>query len=408
MTNLNALDSPEPAQASVLRQLSVRAVVEALLRRGPLSRAELARVTQLSKQTISEVVRALEAGGRVGVAGQVQGALGRSAPTYELREDAALVLGIDLGGTKLHVALANLLGAVVAEAVEPTDPRGGEHVVAQIGATVDGLLRRAERAGAVLSGAAMGCPGVVDPRNGAIGIAPNILGFAEMDVVGALVARLGCPVLVENDVNLAALGERWRGCCTGVRSFALVALGTGVGMGVVAEGRLVRGARGAAGEIAYLPIGADPFDSRLYRHGTLETAVGGRAILERYRGFGGTWAEDVRTVFDRLADGDRAAEAAIDETARILVQALMAIGAVLDPERIVLGGSIGVRPEFVARVRALSASRLPFPLAIELSALGSRGTLVGAIGTAVARLHEDLFGVSGLPTAPDSAARAVA
>ena len=389
----------------MMRQLSVRSVMEAMLRRGPVSRAELARITQLSKQTISEVVRALEKSGWIGVSGQVQGALGRSAVTYELREDAAVVLGIDLGGTKLHVALANLAGTVVAEAVEPTDKRGGVHVIAQIGAMAKRLLKEAGRRGGGLSGAAMGCPGVVDPRTGAIEIAPNIPGFGEMDVVEALGRRLGCRALIENDVNLAAKGEQWQGSCRDVQTFVLVALGTGIGMGLIADGRLVRGARGAAGEIAYLPLGGDPFDSRLYRHGTLETAVGSRAILDRYRGHGGTGADDVRGVFERLAAGDKAAEAALEETARLLTQALMAVRAIIDPARIVLGGSIGVRPELIARVRALSEARLPDKLPIEPSALGARGTVVGAVATALAQLYEDLFGVAGpaelaLPAVP--------
>src|SRR4051794_20231647 len=279
VTNSARTVAPEAAPPSMMRQHSLRAVIEAMLQRGPVSRAELARMTQLSKQTISEVARALEDSGWIGVSGQVQGAVGRSAVTYELREDAAVVLGIDLGGTKLHAALANLVGTVLAEAVEPTDARGGTHVVAQIGAMAKRLLKEASRRGQTLSAAAMGCPGVVDPRTGAIEIAPNIPGLNEMDVVAALERRLGCPTRIENDVNLAAKGEQWQGSCRDVQPFVLVALGTGIGMGIVADGRLVRGARGAAGEIAYLPLGADAFDSRLYRYGTFETAVASRAIL---------------------------------------------------------------------------------------------------------------------------------
>src|SRR4051795_2362840 len=145
VTNPARTASPDAVPSSLVRQLSVRAVMEAMLRRKKLSRAELARITQLSKQTISEVVRALETNGSVAVSGRVQGAVGRSAVAYELRDDAAVVVGIDLGGTKLHVALANVVGAVVAETVERTDPRGGTHVVAQIGAVAKRLLKEAGR-----------------------------------------------------------------------------------------------------------------------------------------------------------------------------------------------------------------------------------------------------------------------
>ncbi len=370
--------------------------MQAVLQRQPVSRAELARITGLSKQTTSEVMRALEHNGWVRVRGQVQGATGRSAVTYEVQQDAAFVLGIDLGGTKLHVALANLVGAIIGEAQEPTDPRGGMHVVRQIGSITRRLSREAGLTDGLLRCAAVGSPGVFDPRTGHIGISPNIPGLEEIDVAQSLSETLGCRVLIENDVNLAAKGEQWQGCCTDAQNFAFVALGTGIGMGVVADGQLVRGARGGAGEIAYLPVGGDPFDSRGYRNGTLETAIGSVAILDRYRGFGGTEAADVRDVFEGLARGDRAAQATLDETARILAQALMAIRAILDPDRVVLGGSIGVRTELIERVRDMLGRVMTDPLPVEPSALGSRAALIGAVGVALAALHESMFGLAGL------------
>src|SRR5215471_14246182 len=126
----------------VARQQSVRLVVERLLRDRSVSRAEIARSTGLSKQTISEVMRDLERDGWVHEDGQIQGTVGRSAITYALRPDAAFVLGIDLGGTKLHVALADLQGTTVAESIEPTAGAGGAAVVAQIGRMTDVLLQR--------------------------------------------------------------------------------------------------------------------------------------------------------------------------------------------------------------------------------------------------------------------------
>jgi predicted NBD/HSP70 family sugar kinase len=373
--------------------------MQAVLQRQKVSRAELARITGLSKQTTSEVMRGLEQGGWVRVGGQTQGGVGRSAVTYEVQEKAAFVLGIDLGGTKLHVALADLVGGIVAEALEPTDPRGGVHVLAQIGTVARRLIAQAGLAPDAVRLAAIGSPGVFNPATGTIDIAPNIGGLEEIDVAGRLVAMLGCRLIVENDVNLAAKGEQWRGCCAQAQNFAFVALGTGVGMGVVAGGQLVRGARGAAGEIAYLPVGGDPFDSRGYRTGTLETAIGSVAILERYRGFGGREARDVREVFARLAQGDPAAAATLDEVARILVQALMAVRAILDPERVVLGGSIGVRMELVERVRALWRLMMPEELPIAPSALGGRATLLGAVHVALAALHETIFGM--MPDHPE-------
>src|SRR5258708_6998912 len=123
-------NAPQPG--SVARQISVRSIMEAGLRQGSGSRAELARLTGLSEQTTTEVMRGLEEGGWIRERGRKQGAVGRSAATYELQDSGAFVLGVDLGGTKIHLALANLVGGIVAEAVEPTHPQGGIEVMGQI------------------------------------------------------------------------------------------------------------------------------------------------------------------------------------------------------------------------------------------------------------------------------------
>lgn len=376
----------------VARQQSVRLVVERLLRDRSVSRAEIARSTGLSKQTISEVMRELERDGWVYEDGQIQGNVGRSAVTYALRPDAAFVLGIDLGGTKLHVALADLQGVTVAENIEATVGDGGGAVVAQIGRMTDALLQRAGVSAQRLRGGVMGSPGIVEPASGGIVIAPNIAGLDSLDVRAALRARLGIDIAIENDVNLAAIGEHWRGNSRKARTFAFIALGTGIGMGIFADGHLIRGARGAAGEVAYLPLGGDPYDARGQRLGTLETAIGSAGILARYHGLGGLPGSTVRDIFDRL-ETDEAARITIDEVGRVVTTAILAVHAILDPEIIIMGGSIGARPELKLRIDANLGRCTRAPVRIELSALGNRATLIGAIGSAIDHVHRALFGI---------------
>ncbi|UPT90044.1 ROK family transcriptional regulator [Bradyrhizobium barranii subsp. apii] len=383
---------PDAPSSPVARQQSVRLVVERLLRDRSVSRAEIARSTGLSKQTISEVMRDLERDGWVHEDGQIQGSVGRSAVTYALRPDAAFVLGIDLGGTKLHVALADLHGEIVAESIEPTSCDGGAAVVAQIDRMKDALLQRASVSAQRLRGGVMGSPGMVDPASGSIVIAPNIPGLDSLDVRAALRERLGIDVAIENDVNLAAIGEHWRGNSRKARSFAFIAVGTGIGMGIFSTGYLVRGARGAAGEIAYLPLGGDPYDARGLRFGTLETAIGSAGIVERYIGLGGAPGSTVRDVFDRLAV-EEAARVTIDEVSRILTTAILAVHSILDSEIIIMGGSIGARPELKVRIDEHLGRCMREPVRIELSALGNRATLIGAIGSAIDLVHRSLFGI---------------
>jgi predicted NBD/HSP70 family sugar kinase len=383
---------PDTGSSTFARQASVRLVIERVLRDGPISRAELARGTGLSKQTVSDVMRELARDGWVRAEGQIQGAVGRSAVTYAIRADSAFVLGIDLGGTKLHVALADLNGQIVAEMVEPTAREGGIGVVEQIGRVADELIQRAGILRQRLRAGVMGSPGIVDPASGAIVIAPNIPGLDTLGVQAALNARLGVDIAIENDVNLAAIGEHWRGNSRRTRTFAFIAIGTGIGMGIFADGHLVRGARGAAGEIAYLPLGGDPYDARGLRLGTLETAIGSAAIALRYTGLGGAPGATVREIFDRLGE-DEAARSTLDEVARIIATAILAVNSVIDPEVVVMGGSIGARPELIKRIEAHLARCMREPVRIEISALGSLATLIGAIGSAIDILHRTTFGV---------------
>jgi predicted NBD/HSP70 family sugar kinase/predicted transcriptional regulator len=377
----------------VVRQLSARVVVETVLKAGPISRAELSRATGLSKQTISEVIRELEKDGWVREQGQVQGAVGRKAVTYEICPDAAFVLGIDLGGTKIHLALADLAGTIVAEIIEPTDLRGGLNVIEQIRRLTESLARQAGIPQCRIRGGAMGSPGVIDPRSGGITIAPNIPGLDTIDVLATVRQHLGFDVIIENDVNLAAVGEQWQGNYRSVHTFAFIAVGTGIGMGLVADGRLIRGARGGAGEIAYLPVGGDPFDSRNHLVGTLEMATGSAAIVQRYIGLGGGSGATVRDIFDHL-DKDEAARTTIDEVARIIASAIVAIHSVIDPALIIMGGSIGARIELKVALERHLARCMANPVPLEISSLGSRATLVGAVGTALTHLHRSLFGIT--------------
>jgi predicted NBD/HSP70 family sugar kinase len=371
--------------------------MEAILHQGPISRARLAQVTGLSKQTTSEAVRLLEAAGWVGERGRRQGKLGRSAIDYELQADAAFVLGVDLGGAKIRAALADLSGAAIAETNAPTDRRGGAHVIAQIGALREKLLEQTGIAPARLRFAVVGTPGVVDTATGAVQQAPNIAQLDSIDVVGLLRKALACDLVVENDINLAALGEQWQGRGQGPRNLGYIALGSGLGMGLVIEGRLMRGARGAAGEIGYLPLGVDPFTAESRHAGALERAIGAQGLVARYEAAGGEKGLAAPAIFERLASGDAAAIATIDETARLLALATASVCAIADLEQIVFGGSIGGRPEVIARVERLLPLCMARPAPLARSVLQERATIVGALATGLSRLHNQLFGVADLP-----------
>ncbi|MBS3651702.1 ROK family protein [Pseudaminobacter sp. 19-2017] len=382
------------------RQITLRTVVRILLDRGAVSRAELARLTGLSKQTMSEVFRHLEDGGWVQMAGRTQGAVGRSAAIYEVCADRALVFGADVGGTKIQAALADMRGRIVSELVEPTDARGGRHVIEQL-ARINATL--ASRAGLpadrVLVGS-VGIPGAFDLRSKRLFMVPNIAGLEGSFFAKELEALVTFDVAVGNDVNMAAKGELWMGEGKGIDNFVFIALGTGVGMGIINERRILRGARGAAGEIATLPVGASGYDARTFHSGVLETMIGSAAIRDRYEGAGGQPGLTVRQIIDRIEGGDRIAGATLDEVARTLAEAILAVSAIVDPERVVLGGSIGARTELLDRVRHFLPLCMPTPPECTISRLGSRAALYGTIASSLDLLYENLFQTAGYDLLP--------
>ncbi|WP_354063278.1 ROK family transcriptional regulator [Devosia sp. 2618] len=368
--------------------------MESIVQGGPVSRASIAKQTGLSKQTISEVMRQLEDEGWVQEVGRTSGHIGRTAVTYEIIPSAAYIIAVDLGGTKVRVAVCDLASKVLAEVTEPTHGDGGLAVVAQIARLAGEAALKGGVARDRLRIAVVGVPGA--PQNsGAVLLAPNITGFDSMDVGAALEAQLGFEVILENDVNLAVLGESWLGVGQGLDNLAFIALGTGVGSGLMLNGQLVRGATNAAGELGFLPLGADPFEPESLRAGAYERVVASLGIVARYRALSGVDAP-VPVIFEKANTGEAHALTVLDETARLLARGIGAIAAVANPDKVILGGSIGSRPELVARVQSALPQCFPYPVAVEASELGSHAALVGAAAIGLSHLHNTLFG-AGTP-----------
>ncbi len=293
----------------------------------------------------------------------------------------------DLGGTKLAAAMADARGRIVAELTESTDRRGGAHVAEQIAGCAEKLAQAVGIEAARVRQVMVGVPGAIDPLTGRVSLTPNIAGLQDFDVLGYLRGRFGPDVAIENDVNLAMLGEQTLGCAGGCRNAAFLALGTGAGLGLLIDGKLFRGARGSAGEIADLPIGRDPTSRIPSPPGAFELEVGSAAIIDRYRRQGGTAAATVRDLFRLLEEGDEAAAAVLDATARWVALGVATLQSLLDLELIVLGGSIGVRPELYERVRRVLPTVFSRPVAIAPSRLGDRAGLIGAVCAAALRLR---------------------
>lgn len=281
------------------------------------------------------------------------------------------VLGVDVGGTHVRAASADARGNVVAERCERPDALTGQGLAAR----VSGLA--AELCPDGPSIVVVGLPGPV-ARDGEVGHMVNARGLNGVPVRALLQEELDVPVVVENDVTLAALGEQRRGRGRAAQDVAFIAIGTGVGMGIVASGRILRGARGGAGEIGLLPLGPDRVGSDPRALGPLEAIAGGAGLAARWHAHTGRPATG-RDVFAAASAGDPFALRLLDEQAAALAMGVRAVQALLDPQLILFGGGIGARHDVFARVQAaLSAHGLPLP-ELQQSELRERAGVVGAI-----------------------------
>ncbi|THF48113.1 ROK family transcriptional regulator [Allorhizobium terrae] len=381
----------------MLRQISVRAAMEILLHEGSTSRADLAKKTGLSKQTMSEVIRTLEESGWVRAKGVVSGKVGRSAVTYEVVSDAGCVIGIDLGANTIRIAIVDIVGNIVEEIETGCDGRAGEDLLHYISSLVDIRLKKAKIPHSKILLAAVATPGVIDPETGMLSLAPNMSEIASMDVVKKLQEVLRCDVVIENDVNAAVIGESWKGSGVGLDSVALISLGTGIGLGTLVNGKLMRGAKGAAGEISYLPFGADPYQPESLERGALECAISARGIVERYND-GNPANLTARDILLRAEQGEPKALATVRETARLGALLIISVDAILDPQKIILGGNVGRHPLMVQFIQEALPACTRRAIVVQASALASRSTLMGAVAIALNQVHNALFSPQDLPS----------
>jgi predicted NBD/HSP70 family sugar kinase/DNA-binding CsgD family transcriptional regulator len=377
------------ATAPLLKDLNERTVLEAIRTGAPISRAEISRRAGISKPTVSLALRSLVHAGLVREASHDPDGPSYGAVFFEPVAEAALVLGLDVGARFLRGALCDLHGTVRArQDVELTgaDARTALEAIGRLQrALVDACGIQQPR----IDGAVVGVPGVVGPGDGRLRLAANVPGLEGMAFGDELRELLGLPVALDNDINLAALGEQWRGVARGVDDFAFLSVGTGLGAGVVLRGELHRGRNGAAGEVDFVSAGLgrdiDPCATALSALAAdLAARPGARTgLVAPY---------DAREVFAAARAGDDVARAAVGEEARRIALHIVPLAAVTDVALVVLGGGIGANGDLLLEpVRALLADWVPYPPRVEVSSLGDAAVLTGALAVGVRDALDSVF-----------------
>ena len=304
------------------------------------------------------------------------------------------VIGIDLGGSHLHFALADFRGTILQDSSKKIRPEDGPHKL--IGEIVEGARALTAKTGGRLRAVAIGVPSPVDAERGVVAFAYNLPGWKNIHLGHELEERLRVPVFLENDCNMAAIGEHWRGVAKGVNDFVMIAIGTGTGSGVFVDGKLHRGRTGSAGEVYRMNIDWPRWADNFGDSGHFESYVSGIGIVAEARKAlavpGGSAASDLAAerdayfVFEAFRQGDPNARSVLEKTFTMLGVGIVNIISVLDPDLIVLGGGIAKgAPEFMLStvekiVQHIYKENAPH---IRFSSLEDKAQTFGAIRSAL-------------------------
>jgi glucokinase len=385
----NADDYPWPLAAGRTGEATEIELLRLIRRHSPLSRADLVRLSGLTAPTVSAGVAKLQRRDLVIGLGAGRSSGGRPPGLIELNARHGYVIGVDLGGSYVRLALADLNGAVIGSWHSALGAdRSPKTVTEVIGAAVTQLLQKHKVPAKKVLELVAGAPGITDVTVGHVLSAPNLTDWHDVPFRDLLQNETRFPVTVENDVNLGALGESWHGVARGTANFVFLAVGTGVGAGIVLNNVLHHGANWSAGEVGYLLVPGLPSDAPATdRAGALESAVGGESIKRAWANLcgpaKGEKALKATDVFDLAEAGNRRAYDLLQRIADQLVMAVTNLSLVLDLSLVVLSGGVGGHGALLqAMRRKLERNEFARPQ-LAMSSLGGEAQIHGAIWLAL-------------------------
>ncbi len=383
---------------SAMRRLNGAYLLDLLRENGPTSRAELARLSGLTKPTVSSQVADLLQRGVVVEDGVVEPDERGGKPPKLLRFNPSLgdLIAVEICATEVRVRLADLDGGILdAEDADIVAERGAEHILDAAIAAIHRILARDAGRREKLMVIAVAAPGRVDSEAGVVVEAGNVFLWHNVAVRDHFQRAFSVPVVVENDVNLATLGEMHFGLGRGVQNFILIRLTTGIGAGLVLGGHIYQGDHWAAGEIGHMVFDRETAAGALDVRGFLESSIGRDRLRERLRHANQKQVESGQgSMYDDLLEavrgGNPAAAAIVDDLESKLVLAISNLAAVMDPELIILTGDLFAL--VIEQIRKAIDHVIPWPVRIEQSALGDESVLLGAIGSAQELAHDLICG----------------
>jgi N-acetylglucosamine repressor len=382
------LRKAQAARLNTIRDINRQIVLNYVREREPISRAEIARETNLQRSTISAIVEALKAEGLVEEVGEGESTGGRRPTLLKLRTKEAIAIGVAITPTCTTVATSDLAGRVIEQRAFLTDPDPDKTLNEVIA-----LVREFTRRKGSIEAVGVSLPGLVDPSSG-IAVFVPYFEWRDVPVSQVISAAVGLPVVIDNDANAVALAELWFGRpeVSDARDFIMVLVADGVGTGIIFDGQVYRGQSGAAGEFGHMVIGTNaPVPCSCGNRDCWEAFSSEHAAVARYVKLTGSTsipAIRFKALVDRALKGEPDAKAALIETARCLGVGISNLVVGFSPEVVVVGGEITRAWSFIASaltetiehsVRRGLASAIILP-----STLGEQPELRGALSLVLA------------------------
>jgi glucokinase len=372
--------------SSAMRDINRSAILEIIRLESPISRSAIAEKLEVSLPTVMRIVNELIEDGFVRPQGSTEWSGGRRRPLLEFNADAYVVLGVDMGGTKMYGAISDLGGKILDEVNIDHHGTTGEDSFNQLTSLIDRLLGSPRVEGHRVRGIGVGAPGVTLHKEGIVTWAYT-LHWENFPLKERLSKFYDLPITVDNDVNMAAMGELWFGAGQNIQNMILIAIGTGIGAGVIIDGALYRGSKEASGEVGNMIPGREFLGKNYQEFGALETVASGTGIAERARrllkskwGPAELSALTAEDVFDAARQKQEWAWKIIDETVDYLAIAVANLVSSFDPELIVLGGGVSRSADLLIEpIMNRISGVIPNPPKLVVSYLGLQATVMGAI-----------------------------
>jgi glucokinase len=391
-----------------LKSLNKKRVLQCIQESSPISRAEIAAKINISKPTVSLLVDELiqekwifEKG-----IGESTSQGGRRPIQLYFNEKAAYIIGTDIGGTKVKTVICDLNGNIVASSSFNTCQYLDSGLLKQIAREIEFMVNKEGIEDKKILGMGAGVPGITETATGIVVEAPS-LNWVRYPFITEAKRHIPYPVHVDNDVNVAALGEQWLGNARDKQSVLFIAVGTGIGSGIIINNQLYRGSSSAAGEIGYMVTDKNDmkneFKPIFHRYGYLESVAGGKSIGDRLtrciqkepehplhqQALASELSGEV--AFKLAKSGDQIALKVIDEAIEHLAYGVVNAASLLNPEIVILGGGVLKSSDFILpKLQEIVNQYLPSSVQLKTSQLGDNAGVLGAVSLFM-REHESLI-----------------